>query len=493
MSPSGNVELGGDVDRGFHGAASRFLMALDVGLRQVQLYEPDNKNVNEPLVRLARALEDVLREHPEFTFQGRDQSIFVNGQRLRCDGPTFIRHQECLKLIGVRKIAGIALRAALDVNEWGQALYAIARFDRESSTPFEDAREAIRQRGLAEKIDLLPPQEGRAATAKGVMRVQVERRAFAVRAYAKAMLLLKLYIRHLDDPAHRSYYHLKLQRAVQDLVTVCVEHGWKYFGLVNAKHYEEYLYNHSTNVAVLSLVTGVQLGLKRVRLVELGMAGMLHDLGKALLPKELLEKPGAYTDEERAQLGKHPMLGVDALLRVRAYNEGLLKRIMVICEHHQALREGSDYHPYSRIVAVAEAFDALTSHRPYRPAFLPDDAIKTLLRMAGKRLDRDVVHAFVQTVGLYPAGSVVELNRGHLAIVFHPHPDPKQWKSPVVRLVRDESGNEVPRAPLVDLSERTGEGAPRRWIVRCIDPQAVGINVSGYLYTEAADRTKARA
>jgi len=105
------------------------------------------------------------------------------------------------------------------------------------------------------------------------------------------MFLLKLYIEHLDDATRRSYYHLKLQRAVQDLVTVCLEDGWKYFGLVNIKHYEEYLYNHSINVAVLSLVMGVKLKLRRSCLVELGMAAILHDLGKALLPRTSWKAP----------------------------------------------------------------------------------------------------------------------------------------------------------------------------------------------------------
>lgn len=471
------VELGGDVDRVFHRLASQFLLSLDMGIRQAQLYEPENQILLDPIRKLSAFLDELMHQQPYFAFQGRDENVFINGQRVRCDGPTFLRHQQFLKLLAIRKVEGIVFHGSLDAREWAEALYSVARFKRESATPFEDAREALQKRGLWEKVELMPVDASKAPLKK-VMRVQVERRSFAVRAYAKAMLLLRLYIENLDDAAHRGYYHLKLQRAVQDLVTVCLENGWRYFGLVNSKHYEEYLYNHSTNVTVLALVMGVRLGLRRQRLAELGMAAMLHDVGKAFLPKGLLSKPGAFTDEERTQMKEHPMLGVDALLRVRQYNEAMLKRIMVVCEHHEVLREGTDYHAYSRIIAVAETFDALTTHRPYRSAYLPDDAIRELIRLAGRRLDPDIVHAFVQTVGLHPAGSYVELSTGERAIVFHPHPNPKEWRAPIVRLIG-------PKAPLVDLSEKSGDGSYRRRIVKCLEPIAAGINVSGYLYAEA--------
>ncbi len=476
-------DLGGDVERAFHRAASRFLAMFDGCLRQAQLYEPDNKILNEPIQRLSGILDEILTGRPHFAFQGTDENVFINGQRLRVDGTTYLKHIDFLKLLAARQVSGMVFSRTLDADQMKDALYALARFDRESAAAFEEVRASLQHRGLAQAIELT--RLAKQAPQRRFTRVQVERRVFAIRSYAKAMLLLRLYIKHINDAVQRGYYHLKLQRAVQDLVTVCLEHGWKYFGLVNAKRHEDYLYNHSTNVAVAALVMGVQLGLRRLRLAELGMAAILHDLGKAFLPKELLEKPGTFTEDDRARLREHPLLGVEALLRVRQYNEALLKRIMVICEHHQMLGEAADPHLYSRIIAAAEAFDALTSDRPHRPAYLPDDAIRILLQMAGTRLDRDVVHAFVQTVGLYPSGSLVELSTGEQALVFHPNSDPREWKSPVVRILRDKSGAEVPRAPLVDLARKGGDGRPVRSIVRCLDPSAAESNASGFLYAEA--------
>src|SRR3989442_5857215 len=311
-----------DIDRTFQKTASRFLATLDTALRQAQLYERAIRVLVERVRTLVQVLDDLLRQQLLLTFRGQDENVLVNKQRLRCDGPTFLRHRQFLNLLKARKISGMVFHAPLDSADFTSVLYAIARFNRESATVFEEVSEAIKQRGLHDKLDLLPLESR--ATLRSVMRVQVERRAVAVRTYAKTMFLLKLYIEHLDDATRRSYYHLKLQRAVQDLVTVCLEDGWKYFGLVNIKHYEEYLYNHSINVAVLSLVMGVKLKLRRSCLVELGMAAILHDLGKALLPKDLMESTSPFTDEDRARLQMHPLLGVKALLRGRQFNEATL-------------------------------------------------------------------------------------------------------------------------------------------------------------------------
>ncbi|MHC4607810.1 MAG: HD-GYP domain-containing protein [Planctomycetota bacterium] len=471
-----------DFDRQLHQTASRFLSLFDSAVRQAQLYEPENRIMNEPIARLRESLERLTGSGAGFSFQEKDDSIFINGERLRCDGTAFTRHVAFGRELESRKIEGMLFQGPLDDAEWKALVYAIARFERESDTPFEDIRDALQEEGLGEKVELTVL--GKEAQLRRLMKMRTEGRMVAARAYAKAMQILKLFVRHLDNPTWHGYYHLKLQRAVQDLVSVCKDHGWKYIGLVHNDFFEEYLYNHSVNVTILALAMGVRLNLKRTRLTELGTAAMLHDLGKALLPKELMEKRGPFTDEERAQLNEHPVLGVGALLKLRHYNEALLKRIMVMCEHHRTFTQDEKFHAYSRIVAIAETFDALTSHRPYRPAFLPDEAIRILISLAGKRLDESLVHIFVRTVGLYPPGTLLLLSTGEKAIAFHPHPEMEKWKTPVARIVRDKKGKEVKEAMLVDLSEEVEDYKLKREIVRTLDPAAEGINVTGYLYSE---------
>jgi HD-GYP domain-containing protein (c-di-GMP phosphodiesterase class II) len=315
----------------------------------------------------------------------------------------------------------------------------------------------------------------------------MERRLFAMRTYAKAMFLLREYLRQSPDSTRRGYYHLRLQRVAHDLIGVCEDGSWKHLGFVNNKGYEEYLYNHSVNVTVLALMIGLRLNLKRPRLAELSMAALLHDVGKAQLPAHLMGKQGAFTDEERKQLDSHPELGLRSLLKVRQYNEALLKRIVVICEHHQAASEKSDHHPYSRAVAVACTFDALTSERPYRAPFRPDVAMKILHRMSDDKLDRGMVALFIQTLGLYPCGSLVELSDKSLAVAIEPHDEAKLWRRPTVRMVQDPGGMRYLNAPVVDLAE-----APVRDVVRTLEPAAAGVNVGAVLFEEAPKKVDGR-
>ncbi|MBI2932550.1 MAG: HD domain-containing protein [Planctomycetes bacterium] len=471
-------------ERELHAAWNQFLITLGRVVQLGQLLEPEHRDLVGLLDRACGQLAGIVEQCGSLVFQQHEESIFVNAQRLRCDGPTFIRHMQFLQLLRARRIGGVRFGQALTRPQWNEFVLAISRYNRESRTTFQDCARQIQLRGLAEAVELTPADD--ATRVRQATSVRLDRRTFATRTYAKAMALLREYIRHLDDAAQRSYYHLKLSRAVQDLVTVCLEDGWKYLGIVHNKHYDSYLHNHSVNVAILSLILGVQTGLRRAHLHELGMAALLHDLGKAFLSPELLRKAGRFTPEERRQLLQHPMLGVQALLRVKQYNEALLKRIMVLCEHHEAI-QGANHHLYSRIIAVAETFDALTSDRPHRAAFLPDSAVKMLIEMAGKRLDADLVRLFVRTLGLFPCGTCVELSTGELAIVFHPSPDPKMWMSPIVRIIRDKDGIPYRMPRQVDLAAvPKGATEPPRYIARTVDPTPLGINVAGQLHAEAA-------
>jgi HD-GYP domain-containing protein (c-di-GMP phosphodiesterase class II) len=513
-------------DRDLHLKANAFLLQLAGAVGQAALYEADNKILASPVDRLITLLRQLFAHGTPFMFQGKDRSVFVNDTRLRCDGPTFTRHQEFLKQLEMRRISGLSFASELNADQWRAALYIVARCNRRSATPFEEMHAALEKKGLAAAVELMPlltrvgdgtdgpgsskaparpsslpaapvagppgggsppdpsaklkPEGGVKAAAR---RLKMDRRLFAGRAYAKAMLTLRDYVENLGDDAQHGYHHLWLQRSVFDLVTMCEEGGWRHVGLVNNKRFDEYLYNHSVNVTVLSLILGLRVGLGRPRLAELGTAAMLHHLGKAQLPKELTEKAGALSPEEKKQLASHPTLGIREILRTKQYNEALLKRVLVMAEHHESFNVKSDVHPYSRIVAVAETFDALTTDRPYRPAYLPDAAVRVLASLAGERLDRNLTLAFIQEIGLYPSGTLVTLSDGSRAVVYQPSRAARSWKTPVVRLIRDAAGNDLPEAPLLDLSTAPFGAAPL-FITGTLHPGAEGINAPGYLFLD---------
>jgi hypothetical protein len=507
------------------GPSNQFLIALAGAINQAQLYEAENKILLAPMARLGTLLQELLSHGPLFSFQVRDQNIFVNDSRLRCDGPTFLKHQEFVKQLDLRKMSGMAFTDKLNIDQWKILLYTLARPNRKSPQIFEEMQKTLVEKGFTKLVTLFPlaaavapdgvvtesplpmPPPGPAAAIPGapgaapgpggsavipfpraagagtmVRRVKRNPRLFAGRTFVKSMLLLREYYRNLDDRERLGYCQIRLQRAVFDLVSVCEQGGWRYFGLVNNKKLADYLYNHSVNVTVLSLILGLKMSLSRPRLAELAMAAMLHDLGKSKLPREMMEKRGAFSEEERKQLARHPELGIRGLLKVKPYNESLLKRLLVMAEHHRPLKEKADAHPYSRIIAIAETFDALTSDRPYRPAFAPDVAVQMLVKLAGEKLDPLLTTAFIQAIGFYPSGTLVELSDHALAIVSHPHPEASAWRTPTVRLL-GLKGVDKSRTRLIDLS-KPPPSDPARTILRVVDPRPFGISVTGFLLEE---------
>lgn len=219
--------------------------------------------------------------------------------------------------------------------------------------------------------------------------------------------------RHIRSTAVRR----KLQPVVQEVVDILSEvHGAsEYLGNVYLTDGE--LYHHSVNVMLFSLSLGIQRGLTRSELLELGIGNLLHDLGKLKIKGAVLRKPGRLTDEEYEEIKRHTTLGYDILRRLQDLSPS---SSVIALEHHERV-DGTGYprglrqneiHPFSRITSVADVYEALTANRVYRKGYLPHQAYELLLGGGGIQFDQEVVKAFVETVAVYPTGMTLELSTG---------------------------------------------------------------------------------
>jgi putative nucleotidyltransferase with HDIG domain len=241
---------------------------------------------------------------------------------------------------------------------------------------------------------------------------------------------------------------------VTEIVDSVTRHGDALISLSRLKSADEYTYMHSVAVCALMVSLGRTLGLSEDDCRQAGMAGLMHDIGKAGTPLEVLNKPGALTDEEFEVIRRHPEVGERMLRDSGMTNEKVLD---VVRHHHEKMNgkgypdrlEAKDITILARMGAVCDVYDAITSNRPYKAGWDPAESLARMASWKGQ-FDEEVLKAFIKSLGIYPTGSLVRLSSGRLAVVVEQNQS--KITSPKVKVFfSTNSGTQVRPQP-VDLS-----------------------------------------
>ena len=262
---------------------------------------------------------------------------------------------------------------------------------------------------------------------------------------------------------------------VEEITNSILRNPGALISLARLKTADDYTYMHSVAVCALMIALARQLGLSDDETKDAGMAGLLHDLGKALIPTVILNKPGKLTEEEFAIVKTHPQKGHELLLTA----SGVSEVTKDVCLHHHEKIDGSGYPKrlnaetmsrFAKMGAVCDVYDAITSNRPYKAGWDPAESIKRMAEWTG-HFDPTIFQAFVKSLGIYPTGSFVRLASGRLGVVIEQ--GEKSLLTPKVRVFYSSKSQAYIKPETVDLARSpekiAGRDDPQKWGIKDID------------------------
>jgi len=320
----------------------------------------------------------------------------------------------------------------------------------------------------------------------GEIAPEEDRRAHARRVFFRALAGARVVVRQLA--VHRIPELRKARAVVHEMVDCILEEEFSLLGLSAIQDFDTYTFQHSVHVSVLSMALGQGLGLSRQDLSDLGVAAMFHDIGKIQVPRQVVQKPGRFDKSDWAAMQLHPLAGARELVRLGAGSDLAVKVMLVSVEHHMRFdasgypRLGRDWQQglYSRLVALADCYDAMTASRAYmkRP-FTPDAVVRYMIENAGRMFDPDLLRLFVGKIGLFPVGSLVILESGEMGLVLEPPSSGREVEHPLVRVLGKDEGA---WKPVEDRRLSRGAPADPRCRIRAgSHPLDYGVDVDGLL------------
>ncbi len=464
-------------------AGREFLVVLYTAFRSLKLYPLENAQVQKALDDLAASTKHLLDVEREIELRMQGEFIFVNSTRLRLDLDNYASFSHILGVFRQCGIGAVRMDEGVDRKQLQIFVSLLLSYAAKEVNPNKvlELGGKLSDGGVT-FISVEPPLE----TDEDMEDVERQKEA-AKRTYARSVAVTKEVINSIR--MGRTANVKKVKRAVQAIVDQVLNNEASLVGLTTLRDYDEYTFTHSVNVCIFSVALGRKLSFTKLQLYDLGIAALFHDVGKSRVPLEVLNKQGGLSDEEWRIMTAHPWLGVLTLFGLRGYGEIPYRGMIVAYEHHmktdltgypKSLR-ARELSIFSKIVAVADGFDAATSRRSYQTVPIqPDQVLKEMWENPRRGYDAVVVKAFINLIGIYPVGTCVILDTYEVGVVHAANPDVSQVHRPVVRIAATPEGTVQHPGVLVDLAHRDAEGHYPRTIIKVTDPQKYGINVSDY-------------
>jgi HD-GYP domain-containing protein (c-di-GMP phosphodiesterase class II) len=463
--------------------SSEFVLAFYRLLKEATFYKRYTQGVDFLSGQCLHTLNSIVKAHGHLSLKIIRDVCFLNNTRIHVSADQFALFKAFIKEMRRRWIGEIEFRSELTPAQLRDLIFLLLELEDNNEGNFLYMKRELERRGLpgidVGKLDLFKDELA--------VTDSESRRRLSKEVYFKTLDFLKT---AMDNArTSRVMQVRKIKRLMLNAVNLLMMDESSLLGLANIKSYDDYTFNHCVNVAIYAMALGQRIGIPKKYLSFLGMAGLFHDVGKLGVTKDILNKPGPLESDEWEVIHRHPLLGAEIIMGLKEWGELSTRMIAVAFEHHvkydlsgyPRLSRPRKTALFSRIITIADCFDALGRPRVYRKhPYVSEKILGMMLERSGKDFDPLLVKVFINMIGIYPLGSLVRLSTEEMGVVVQVPQDSQMLHRPKVLLLNYADG-QYTRDATVDLAERDDVTQEfTRTILRTLDPNDYHINVAEY-------------
>ncbi len=484
-------EAGDILDQQLAMLGIQLVTQLNVLIKTSRIHGRTNAALDKPVDSMMTLVKTLAADHP-VVLRLQNDFLFLGDSHLKMSSQQMAVFASIIDALNKWQIGGVSFASTAESKDFREFAYLFVSLDPEKHAlaDLQEALQTAHVNGIEleepRALQLQPSNDAEAgagatgtrfgASAGGPGDGKEKRKAIAKGRYAKAATALGDLTKNTRAGGTVSFKQAK--RAIQNIVELMMQDESTLLGLTNLRCHDQYTHNHSVNVSLLAMALGNRAGYPKVELADLGLSALFHDVGKCAISLDVLNKPGEFTQDEWAIMRSHPIEGVFTLVKARGINNVPTRMASASFEHHM----NYDFSGYpklqvpwsqtvaSRIITIADCYDAMTSSRVYRrEPMSPANVLKFMFGKSGQSFDPVLLKLFVNCVGIIPIGSLVRLDSGPLAVVIKPAQDKTNGERPVVRLITDADGSSIEDGPELDLAAQDETGTYPHNILQLVD------------------------
>ena len=460
----------------------------------VRIHKDNNQLVKDCVTNL-NAIVSELSENEELAIQIWRGRFHLQGEKLVYQRETFHIINEMLEYFSKRELGGLCFLPGIKTALPENLVLFIRLLD--ESVKHEDPPgwlDLQLEKNRFSWVEIFrKPDESQQNLGQTLKQDEAESTEHARHAYYLALDAVK---DMAEKPSKDNAGVRKARRLAQTIVDLASEDSSLMLRLASMKDYEDHTYIHSVNVALLATCLGRHVGLSPVSLEYLAISALFHDLGKLEAVNEIPLKQDELSTEERGIVRRHPLISVRKILKLEIPHSLRSRIILGPFEHH--LNPDLSGYPkthfvkelslFGKILRIADVYDALTSERIDNSSTLtPDEALRRMWGEKGRSFDTILLKNFINMMGIYPIGSIVELDGGEVGIVMN-YPDESEKGLPLIMLIVDDgNGGKTRGEPVNFAAQGIDETTPQRNIVRSIHFSQLGIDPSQFFQLEVGE------